>query len=106
VQLKFSIQIGGLFQMPGVAGAVEFNRQLCFGAEEIRETIANRMLAAKFEAGGFSISEARPQKLFGLGRAFAQASRLVRVHRIALTLVLSLRERSAELYTAITIGSA
>jgi hypothetical protein len=50
-----------------VPAAVQFNRELCYGAKEIEEINTAGILAAEFELGKTPVAEQTPQALFGFG---------------------------------------
>lgn len=56
VKFKISVQIGGFAEINRVARPIQFDRKLCFGAEEIQIPIAYRMLAPKLYSSNLSVS--------------------------------------------------
>ena len=61
VQLDFLIQICCLGEMASVSGTIEFNRQFCCRTIKINDSIANLLLASKFQMRCLPISQTRPK---------------------------------------------
>jgi len=94
ISREITIQIICLRRMSIVSRTVQLDHELCVRAVEIQRSVAEWLLAAKFESCRFAISELRPEFSLRHRRAFSKTSRVCHSHSRALTLILSPWERN------------
>jgi hypothetical protein len=56
VKVDFTIQIGGLSKVACMPGAIEFNSEVSFGAEEVDDSVADGNLPAEFQTTQLPVS--------------------------------------------------